>query len=97
MKTRLYQPTPNAMQSGRATDGRWVLEFEPTGARRIDPLMGWTGSDDTGRQVRIEFDTMEEALAYAARSGLDCDVAAPHGRRVRPKSYSDNFRPDLPR
>jgi hypothetical protein len=54
--------------------------------------MGWIGSADTQKQVRLTFDTKEEAIAYAERSGLTYDVELPHHRRVRPKAYADNFR-----
>lgn len=82
------------MQSGRANTRRWLLEYEPGAARTTDPLMGWTSSSDMRRQVRLEFATREEATAYAGRHGLDYRVEEPHVRRIRPRSYSDNFRPD---
>ena len=47
MLARIYRPAKNAMQSGPALGKDWVLEFEPTDARRQDPLMGWTTSTDT--------------------------------------------------
>jgi len=37
---RIYQPTKNAMQSGRANLARWVLEYEPSERKATDPLMG---------------------------------------------------------
>ena len=53
MKVRIYRPAKTAMQSGRGNTRRWLLEFEPGEARRVEPLMGWTSSGDTRRQVRI--------------------------------------------
>src|SRR3546814_5149031 len=47
MKARIFQKPKNAMQSGRAGTGRWMLEFAPAEARKADPLMGWAGSGDT--------------------------------------------------
>jgi hypothetical protein len=62
-----------------------VLEFEPTGARFIEPLMGWTGSDDPFAQVRLEFPSRAAAVAYAERAGLDYRVIepAPEGAQRR--------------
>jgi hypothetical protein len=94
VRVRIYQPAKTAMQSGRAGEKRWVLEFEPDGRREIDPLMGWTSSRDTLGQVRVTFDTVEEAVAYAERQGYAYRVQQPQRRSVRPKSYSDNFRHD---
>jgi hypothetical protein len=82
------------MQSGNARTKQWVLEYEPERPREIDPLMGWTGSSDMGQQVQLEFDSVDEAVAYATRNGLAYDVFEPHGRAAKAKSYADNFRFD---
>jgi hypothetical protein len=79
------------MQSGRATTKRWVLEFEPAKPLRIEPLMGWTSSNDPSRQVRLTFDTREEAVAYARAHGIPHRVMEPKEGRRKQKSYSDNF------
>ena len=91
MRARIYRPAKTAMQSGRAKTGAWILEFEPADAARPDPLMGWNGSADTGRQVRLSFSSLEEAVAYAERNGHDYVVTAPKVRGFRPKNYSENF------
>ncbi len=90
MYVRIYRPARTAMQSGRANTRRWVLEFEP-GARRPEPLMGWTSSADTRGQVRLGFDSKQSAIAHAKRHGLMYRVLEPHERKLRPKAYADNF------
>lgn len=94
MDVRIYQPAKTAMQSGRANTRRWILEFEPDSPKLIDPLMGWIGSRDTRGQVRIKFESKEEAIAFANKHGLSYRVSEPARRMVRPKSYADNFRYD---
>jgi hypothetical protein len=89
---RIYRPSPNAMQAGRANTKRWLLEFEPRFAPFIEPLMGWTGSTDTLPQVRLTFATKEQAIAFAERQGWSYAVSEPHLSRIQPKSYADNFR-----
>lgn len=91
MKAIIYRPTKTAMQSGRARTRRWLLEFDAETARRIDPLMGWTSSADTSQQVRLSFESEEAALEYCRKHGLDYEIRLPHGRRVKPKSYAENF------
>ena len=54
------------MQSGKARTKDWVLEHKQTSARKPDPLMGWSSADTTN-QVRLSFETKEEAIAYAER------------------------------
>lgn len=94
MLARIYRPAKSAMQSGQANAKEWVLEFEAEVPRQIEPLMGWTASADTKQQLRLEFDTKEEAVSYAQREGIAFRVYEPKGRALKPKSYSDNFRFD---
>jgi hypothetical protein len=94
MRVRIYQPSKTAMQSGLAGTKQWVMAFEPEARRELDPLMGWTSSRNTRTQVRMTFDTLEEAVAYAERQGYAYTVQQPQTRTIRPKSYSDNFRYD---
>lgn len=93
MRARIYQPARTAMQSGSAKTRDWLLEFAPASAREIDPLMGWTSSDDTQRQVRLRFQSREAAEDYARARGIPYDVVAPHGRKpnIRPGGYGENF------
>jgi len=96
MRARIYQPAKTAMQSGRANTRKWLLEYERDVPRRVDSLMGWSGSADTSRQVRLKFDRKEDAVAYAERHGIPYEVQQPHQRAVRPRAYADNFRYSRP-
>ncbi len=96
MQVRIYQPPKTAMQSGRAKTKRWLLEFEPETPRRVEPLMGWTSSDDTKGQLRLWFPTKEEAVAYAKAQGYMYTVEEPRQRKLRPKSYAANFATNRP-
>ena len=92
MTARIFQRPKNAMQSGKARLGQWILEFAPSEARRADPLMGWTGSGDTQAQVTLRFASQDEAQAYAERYGIDARVQATPPRRLKLQAYADNFR-----
>ena len=92
---RIYSPPKNAMQSGQARTDEWVLEYAPNEPKRIDPLTGWYGSGDMNRQVRLRFETMEDAVAYAKAQGIPYEVEPRRQRpALRPKAYADNFRTD---
>ncbi|MDA3858622.1 MAG: ETC complex I subunit [Roseovarius sp.] len=93
MSARIYQPARNAMQSGTGKTKYWLLEYVSESAREVDPLMGWTSSNDTQAQVRLRFDTKEAALDYAKAQGIDAVVQEPHKRKpnIRPGGYGDNF------
>lgn len=92
MLARIYKPAKTAMQSGHARTKDWLLEFEPEQARSIDPLMGWTSSSDMKGQVRLSFDTREDAVAYAERHGIPYQVFEPAIAKPRIKAYADNFK-----
>lgn len=93
MTARIYRPAKSAMSSGTARTKDWVLEYAAASAREIDPLMGWTSSDDTQAQVRLRFETKEAALEYAHENGIDAVVIEPQERRfnIRPSGYAENF------
>ncbi len=94
MVVRIYKPSRTAMQSGEARTKDWVLEHEPESGREIDPLMGWTSSRDMDAQVRLAFETKDQAIAYAEKNGLAYTVAEPQPRKSIRKSYADNFKFD---
>ena len=91
VEARIRQRVKSSMQSGRASEGAWILEYEPAEAKRPDPLTGWAGSGDVRDQVRLGFPTLEAAKAYAERNGLAYHVTAGSGRTLKLQAYSDNF------
>ncbi len=92
MNVKIFKPSKNAMQSGRAKTKSWILEYEGKGSGEAEPLMGWTSAEDTLGQVRLNFDTKEDALAFAEKKGWDVTVMEEHSRRVKPRNYGDNFK-----
>jgi hypothetical protein len=91
MTARIYQPAKTAMQSGQAKTKDWVIDFEPEQARQVEPLMGWTSSADMRQQLRLRFDSKEEAIAYCERRGVAYQVTEAKPVTRRTISYSDNF------
>ncbi len=91
MTARIYKPARTAMQSGTAKTKGWVLEFEPEAPRVVEPLMGWTSSTDMKSQVRLRFDSREEAVAYCEREGIAYQVYEPKEPTRRTMAYADNF------
>ena len=67
---RIYRPARSAMTSGKARTKKWMLCFEQRTKPFIEPLMGWTGSDDPLTQIELTFPTRAVATAYAERQGL---------------------------
>ena len=90
-KAKIYRPTKNPMQSGKANIVKWLLEYEPAAAKKVDNLMGWQGSTDMLNEIHMKFDSKEAAVAYATKNGLDFEVIEPKEPVIKIKSYAENF------
>ena len=96
---KIYCPAKTAMQSGRGKTIEntqqhahvWVGEYVANQAQRPENLMGWNGSGDTQKQIKLQFDTVDSAIAYAKKNNLNYIVEYPKQRIIKPKSYADNF------
>ena len=93
MFARIFKTGKTAMQSGTARAGHWVLEFDSSESKKIDPLMGWTGSNNTQSQVKLTFDNKEAAAAYAEKHGFVYTVVESQRRKpiIRKNGYGENF------
>lgn len=87
----IYQRARHAMQSGIAKTKGWFLEYKPISKKENDPLMGWVGQGDTLSQLKIEFKTVEEAIAFAQAKNLSYSILKAPKRNIVLKAYSDNF------
>ena len=93
MTARIYKPARNAMQSGLGKTNDWLLTYEPEQPRSIDPLMGWTSSGDMKQQLRLQFDSKADAIAYCERHGIAYEVFDSVSSPPPRIAYSDNFAP----
>jgi hypothetical protein len=78
----IYRPARSAMTSGTANSRNWKLRFERRSPPFVEPLMGWTGGNDTLAQVEITFPSAQAAVAYAHRQGLQFVLQKPADRQV---------------
>ncbi|MFY9628463.1 MAG: ETC complex I subunit [Methylocystis sp.] len=94
MTARIFRPSVSATQSAPGAGKSWTLRYDSESARAIDPLMGWTSSSDMKAQIKLTFDTKEEAIAYAERNGIPYRVEEPKPSTAKRRiaSYSDNFK-----
>jgi hypothetical protein len=94
-KIIISRPTQNAMQSGKANTKKWLVEFEAldtfSDPRFIENLMGWTGSGDTNSQIKVKFNSKDDAIKYAERNGYEYRVIEPKKPKLQIKSYTSNF------
>lgn len=90
---RIFRPSwlPNSLASHKKRG--WRIRFERRRAPYIEPLMGWTGSDDTLPQIELVFPSLKAAIRHAERSGLTYAVekADRTSRRADRPGASDAF------
>ncbi len=89
-KAKIYIPTKTAMQSGRAKQKKWILEFESKDTQ-INHLMGWESSTDTMGEIVLKFPSKEKAVEYAEKNGISYKIIEPKKKEFVIKSYADNF------
>jgi hypothetical protein len=89
-KVKIYKPSKTAMQSGKKNTKNWVLEFE-TLNNSTSPLMGWESSNDTMSEVKLYFETKDQAINYAKKNNYIFNVVEAQKTKIILKSYSDNF------
>lgn len=78
----IRRPSRSAMTSGKRGTREWVLSFERRTPPFIEPLMGWTGGDDTLVQVSLSFPRRAAAIAFAERQGLSYRLEGPSVERA---------------
>ena len=95
MRAKIYSPARNPMQSGQAKTGHWVLEFQQSSSKSVDPLMGWSGSKGTSGQIRMSFESKDAAIQYAQAQNLNYDIIEIEARKrkfnIRKQGYAENF------
>ena len=93
MVARIFKPAKSTMQSGLGQSKEWVMELEHNLAKTIDPLMGWTGSNDTKGQIQLRFNSEQAAINFAKDKGIPFLIQKLNVRKhiVRENGYGDNF------
>jgi len=89
-KAKIYQPTKTAMQSGKARTKFWILEFNKSNSNK-DFVMGWTSSSNTDEQIKLKFETQEQAITYAKENSIQFDLITNKKNKLIIKAYADNF------
>lgn len=68
-QVKIFVPPKSAMQSGSSKTNKWVIAFTNE-ERWANPLMGWTSNADPFSNLKLNFDTLNQAIEYANLHGL---------------------------
>lgn len=64
------------MQSGDANAYQWSITWKNR-TRWTNPLMGWTSTADPMSNMKLLFDSKEDAIAYAEKNGWKMELRGP--------------------
>ena len=68
MTIKIYKPSKSSMQSGQGNTKKWLAEYISDTEQVKDILMGWNSSLDTKSQIKVFFDTKEQARKWAKKN-----------------------------
>ena len=91
MTIKIYKPSKTSMQSGLGKTKKWLAEYISNEETVKDNLMGWNSSSDTKSQIKVFFDSKEQAIEWAKNNNYQYFVEEPKIRKVKIKSYASNF------
>ena len=86
MTIKIYKPTKSSMQSGLGRTKLWLAEYISDSDNVKESLMGWNSSLDTKEQIKIFFDTKEQAIEWSIKNNQQFIVVEPKERKIKPKT-----------
>ena len=91
MTIKIYKPSKSSMQSGQGNTKKWLAEYISDTEQTKDTLMGWNSSLDTKSQIKVFFNTKQQAIEWAQKNNYQYFVEDPKKRKIKPKNYASNF------
>tara|TARA_X000001036_G_C20398558_1_gene691785 strand:- start:303 stop:590 length:288 start_codon:yes stop_codon:yes gene_type:complete len=93
MKYKIYKKSKSAMQSGLHNTKKWCLEPLSITPKKRNSVFSWTSVNGTQDQIKLLFNTLEEAVYFAQKNKVNYQVFKPNVKITRIKSYANNFKP----
>ena len=78
------------MQSGLKKTKLWIIEFDFDRSLQKDVLMGWNSSKETTKQLKLNFDNLEDAILWCQKNSYEYRVIDQTYKQVKPKSDASN-------
>ena len=91
MTIKIYKPSKTSMQSGFKKTKLWLAEYISEVEKVKDSLMGWNSSKNTTKQLKLNFDTLDDAILWCQKNSYEYRVIDQTHKQVKPKSYASNF------
>ena len=91
MTIKIFKPAKTAMQAGLGKTKKWLAEYISDTDSVKDSLMGWNSSLDTQSQIKVFFETKEQAINWAKKNNYQFFIEETKTKSIKPKSYASNF------
>ncbi|RYE06008.1 MAG: hypothetical protein EOP33_02045 [Rickettsiaceae bacterium] len=92
MQVTIHKIVKSTMQSGLGKN-IWLLEpANKMQGRFIESLMNRTSSNNTNNEVKIEFNSLEEAIIFARKNNYFYEVITASSKKIIKQNYADNFK-----
>jgi hypothetical protein len=92
IQVRIFPKTKSAAQSGHANLGFWILEATGSIGSIRDLETAWNTTSDTLRQLRLEFQSLDDARTFADKHQLRYTIEDVKKASPRRRTYAENFR-----
>ena len=90
-KAIIYKPAKSVAQSGTKVSKKWILEY--VGKQLVaDTLTGWFGSSDMTKEIRLSFDSKEDAVRHALANKIEFEALVSKEKKIKPNIYVNNFK-----
>jgi len=88
----IFRPIKSPLQSGRGRLQKWQMLFCHTPAQGIDPVLRSLTQKDSKETLKLYFDSLQDARAYAHTHGLNAHVQqTPPVAPLHPHSYTEHL------
>ena len=74
------------MQSGLGKTKKWLAEYVVEKDKIKDSLMGWNSSLDTKEQIKMFFDTKEQAIEWSKKITNNLLLLNPKKEKLNPRT-----------
>ena len=79
------------MQSGLKKTKLWIIEFDFDPSLKKDVLMGWNSSKNTTKQLKLNFDNLDDAISWCQKNSYQYRIVDQTYKSIKPKNYASNF------
>ena len=91
-KVTIYRPRSSVNTQGSCSGKKWIIKFECDSSKFTYDLMKWTGSKDMSSELKLTFETKEQAIEFANKKKWSYQIQDDYTKKIIKKNYAENFK-----